>query len=274
MPTVSDTRYFEHTAVDTKVTNKALGGTTLSPFVVPPGMNYIIGFIPQYSGDGAVVSSSGGIAELSGDGLVNTRTPIQIPMGGFGATLATTHSTPSRAGYIPTNIPCVDGADIDAVSNMVGVDTGTSVSSLELEYSSVKRPGYPIIETYKALEVIAAAVDTWTEMEEGGSAKKFKPAVADRFIRQLITVAAGDAAGTGGASTALRFTGQGIDQDQIWTLDGWGGTHATEANGHAEARYRTIEAKVNGNQPITAEVMMSGVDAGAVLAIVGIGLTK
>lgn len=274
MPTVSDVRYFEHSTIDVAVTNKLLGGTTAAPFVVPPGMTHIIGLAPQYSADGATVSASGAIMSLSGDALKGTSTPLRFPAGAFGATLATTHSTPARSGYIPTNIPVKAGDDIDATSTMVGVDTGTSVSQLEIEFSSQPRPGFPRTMTYKALEVIAAGVDTEAELEDGGAAKKFKMAGNDKFIRQLITAVISDSSATGAQSSALSFTGNGIDQDQVFCLDGSGGTHATEANGHAEARVRNIMAQVLGNQPITAKVISSGVTTGNVIFIVGIGISE
>lgn len=271
MATVSDVRYYEHTAVDTPVTNKDLGGTALAPFVVPPGMNYIIGMAPSYVADGAVVSVSGGKFSMAGDGVSKNRTPVEIPMGAFGATLATAHSTPSRAGYVPTNIPVNEGADIDTTAEMVGADTGTSVSQMELEFSSIPRPNFPAVMTYKTLEVIVSAVDTPTELELTGTAKKFKANVKDNFIRQLISAVISASSATGAQSSALKFSGTGIKQDQIWTLDGSGGTHATEANGHAEARVRNIMAAIDGNQPIKGECFMSGVDAGDVLFLIGIG---
>lgn len=274
MVTVSDVRYFEHTDDDIPVTNKALGGTTVSPFIVPPGMTHIIGLAPQYSADGATVSASGAIMSLSGDALKGTSTPLRFPAGAFGSTLATTHSTPARSGYIPTSIPVKAGDTIDATSTMVGVDTGTSVSQLEIEYSDMPRPGFPRTMTYKALEVIAAGVDTEAELEDGGAAKKFNMASADKFIRQLITAVISDSSATGGQCSALTFTGNGIDQDQSFCLDGSGGTHATEGNGHAEARVRNIMAKVHGNQPITAKVISSGVTTGNVIFIVGIGIAE
>jgi hypothetical protein len=271
MQTVSDTRYAELTAIDTDVAVFALGGTTATPYVVPPEGRYIIGFNVQYSSDGAAAGSSGGVASLSGPGLEGTITPVRIPLGTFGAELTTVHSTPARTTFIPTNMPCLAGLEINCDMRMVGEDTGSSVGTLEIVYSDTPRAGYPKMR-YDTLETQPTAVDTWIQLQWAGNNRTFTPSTKDRQIVQILTTAVMDAAGTGSSGMAGRFTGSGVKgTDQVFALDGGGGTNATEANGHVPVTVRDLAIAVNGNQPITPEVMLTGADTGSGTVLVGVG---
>jgi hypothetical protein len=246
--------------IDTEVTAKTLGTTTAEDIVVPKGKPWITSVSVLHTSDGAAAGTSIGVLILRGSGVERQQ---EIPCGGFGAELTTTHSTIAQAVEIPTNIKCVPGNTITTRFNYVGEDTGTSQAFAELVFSSSPRPGFGRMQ-YEALELQVAAADTWAQMQGLGTAAAdtFLVPTDARRIKQVLTVSVADGQALGAGTAGFRLSGNGVQTEQYFIGSGSGGTHTAEANGHSPVLVKERDIAVHGGNRIKPEAIMIGVDIG------------
>jgi hypothetical protein len=269
MPTQSIAREAECGTVDTEVTAKTLGTTTAEDITVPAGMPWIINMSVLHASDGAAAGPSNGVCILRGDGV---ETQQEIPLGAFGAELTTTNGSPAFVTEIPTNIKCNPGTDIVTRMMAVGEDTGTPENFIELTFSTTPRPGWPKMK-YMAGEVQCTSVDTWVQLQGlgTGAAIFIKVPGFAKNIKHVLAASQADAQAVGAGTLVARLTGNGVQKEQQFVLNGEGGTHTAEANGHSGVLVKERDIAISPNDQIKVDINMIGVDIGSTATCIALG---
>jgi hypothetical protein len=256
---------------DVEVTLSDVGTTTPSDLIVPSGKVWLDEMIVVVAATGQVTGAGVGMVRLANGLEIGNQ---EIPLGGYGGTLATTHATPAFPVHLKNlGIKAKTGGRIKATAWWLGADCGDATAIVSFGFKNASKAGS---HWYQCREAALTTIDTAVEVAEpAGATKKWAVPgnVGNRVMCDRIIVAhSSDNAATEQGGAVLALSGNGIKDDQAVVLGASGGYHATEAVGHfpvLDLTEQEIEC-VGGNE-IKGEATMVGIDHGSDFELICLG---